>query len=46
LVIGTYTKGCENKGIYVYDFDVNTGDFNFKNASENTVNPRFNCFCR
>ena len=39
LVIGTYTKGCESKGIYVYDFDSNTGDFSFKNASENTVNP-------
>jgi 6-phosphogluconolactonase len=20
-----YTKGCESKGIYVYDYDVNTG---------------------
>jgi len=41
LVIGTYTKGCESKGIYVYDFDVITGDFNFKNTSENTVNPSY-----
>ena len=41
LVIGTYTKGCESKGIYVYDFDSNTGDFSFKNASENIVNPSF-----
>ena len=41
LVIGTYTKECESKGIYVYDFDSKTGDFSFKNASENTVNPSY-----
>ena len=32
---------CDSKGIYVYDFDSNTGDFNFKNASENVVNPSY-----
>jgi 6-phosphogluconolactonase len=21
LLIGTYTKGCDSKGMYVYDFD-------------------------
>jgi 6-phosphogluconolactonase len=30
LLIGTYTKGCDSKGMYVYDFDSDTGDFNFK----------------
>ncbi|MEZ7504402.1 lactonase family protein [Flavobacterium sp. Arc2] len=44
LVIGTYTKGCESKGIYVYSFDANTGDFNFKNAAESTVNPSYLTF--
>ena len=34
LIIGTYTKGCESKGIYVYDFDAESGDFHFKNESK------------
>jgi 6-phosphogluconolactonase len=41
LIIGTYTNSCESKGIYVYDFDSNTGNFNFKNATENIVNPSY-----
>ena len=41
LLIGTYTNSCESKGIYVYDFDSNTGNFNFKNATENVVNPSY-----
>ncbi|MGA9639067.1 lactonase family protein [Flavobacterium sp.] len=42
LLIGTYTKSCDSKGVYVYDFDVNTGDFRFKNATNNkTDNPSF-----
>ena len=31
LLIGTYTNKCDSKGIYVYDFDAKTGNFNFKN---------------
>lgn len=41
LIVGTYTNNCDSKGIYVYDFDTETGDFNLKNASENTVNPSY-----
>ena len=41
LLIGTYTQGCESKGIYLYDFDSKTGDFNLKNTSAPTVNPSF-----
>ena len=41
LIIGTYTNSCESKGIYVYDFDSNTGNFNFKNATANVVNPSY-----
>jgi len=41
LLIGTYTKSCESKGIYVYDFDSNTGNLNFKNATANVVNPSY-----
>lgn len=41
LLIGTYTNSCDNKGIYVYDFDSNTGDFVFKNATEKVINPSY-----
>lgn len=41
LLIGTYTKSCESKGIYVYDFDSNTGDFSFKNSTEGVLNPSY-----
>jgi 6-phosphogluconolactonase len=39
LLIGTYTKGC-SKGMYVYDFDSDTGDFNLK-MFQNTINPSY-----
>jgi 6-phosphogluconolactonase len=41
LFIGTYTNSCDSKGIYVYDFDTNTGDFVFKNATEKVINPSY-----
>jgi 6-phosphogluconolactonase len=41
LLVGTYTKSCDSKGIYVYDFDALTGNFILKNTSESTVNPSF-----
>jgi 6-phosphogluconolactonase len=41
LLIGTYTNKCESKGIYVYDFNSKTGDFNFKNATEKVINPSY-----
>lgn len=41
LLIGTYTNSCESKGIYVYEFDTNSGDFSFKSASEQLVNPSY-----
>ena len=41
LLIGTYTNTCDSKGIYVYDFDTNTGDFVFKNATEKVINPSY-----
>jgi hypothetical protein len=40
LLIGTYTKGCDSKGMYVYDFDSDTGDFNLK-MFQNTINPSY-----
>ncbi|MFV8340812.1 lactonase family protein [Flavobacterium sp. XS2P39] len=41
LLIGTYTNSCDSKGIYTYDFDSNTANFKFKNATENVVNPSY-----
>lgn len=41
LVIGTYTNACESKGIYVYDFNVNTLSFKEKNSTEGVVNPSY-----
>lgn len=41
LIVGTYTNSCESKGIYVYEFDTNSGDFGFKSASEPIVNPSY-----
>ena len=41
LLVGTYTNSCESKGIYVYEFNTTTADFNFKNVSENTLNPSY-----
>lgn len=44
LLIGTYSNKCDSKGIYVYEFDIKTGDFNFKNATENVINPSYLSF--
>ncbi len=41
LLIGTYTNSCDSKGIYVYDFNTNTGDFVFKSATEKVINPSY-----
>ena len=41
LLIGTYTNSCESKGIYSYDFNTETADFQLKNSTENVVNPSY-----
>jgi 6-phosphogluconolactonase len=41
LLIGTYTKSCESKGIYVYEFDSKTGEYSLKNNTENIINPSY-----
>lgn len=41
LLIGTYTKSCESKGVYVYEFDSETGESHYKSATENSINPSF-----
>ncbi|WP_284652013.1 lactonase family protein [Flavobacterium terrisoli] len=41
LFIGTYTKTCDSKGVYLYEFDTATGETKMKAATENVVNPSF-----
>lgn len=41
LIVGTYTKSCDSKGIYVYQFDSKTGEFSLKNNTENIINPSY-----
>lgn len=41
LIVGTYTNACQSKGIYVYDFNVNTLDFKLKSNTENVINPSY-----
>ncbi|HEU4495580.1 MAG TPA: lactonase family protein [Flavobacterium sp.] len=41
LIVGTYTDSCESKGIYVYDFSTDTGDFSLKAAAEDVSNPSY-----
>ncbi len=41
LLVGTFTKSCDSKGIYVYQFDANSGDFVFKSSTENILNPSY-----
>ncbi len=41
LIIGTYTNTCVSKGIYIYDFNSQTGDFTFKNATDKVINPSY-----
>ncbi len=41
LLVGTYTKNCDSKGIYVYDFDSETANFKTKNSSDTVINPSY-----
>lgn len=41
LIVGTYTRTCESKGIYVYEFDSATGGVTLKNNTENVLNPSY-----
>ena len=41
LIVGTYTKSCDSKGIYVYEFNSKTGEFSLKNNTENILNPSY-----
>lgn len=41
LLVGTYTKSCQSKGIYVFEFDTNTAEFKLKSSTENIINPSY-----
>lgn len=41
LLVGTYSRYCESKGLYVYEFDTKTAAFNLKNSTENIINPNY-----
>lgn len=41
LLIGTYTQPGKSEGIYVYKFNVRTGEFEAKSVSTGLVNPSF-----
>lgn len=40
LIIGTYTK-TQDKGLFVYKFDSQTGDLSFESATEGIQNPSY-----
>lgn len=41
LLIGTYTNACKSEGIYVYDFNTETADFQLKKSSKKIINPSY-----
>ncbi len=41
LIIGTYTNKCDSKGVYVYEFDTNTGNFTLQSESVPTDSPSY-----
>jgi len=41
LVVGTYTNACQSKGIYVYDFNVNTLEAKLKSSTDAVINPSY-----
>ena len=40
LFVGTYTSG-KSKGIYVYNFDANTGEVKWVSNTDSSANPSF-----
>jgi 6-phosphogluconolactonase len=41
FLVGTYSNACKSDGIYVYDFDLKTGNTSLFNHTENVVNPSY-----
>jgi 6-phosphogluconolactonase len=41
LLIGTYTKNCDSKGIYLYSYNQETAQAKLKSSTENAINPSY-----
>ncbi|WP_166926058.1 lactonase family protein [Flavobacterium poyangense] len=41
LLVGTYTNTCPSNGIYVYEFNADSGNFKLKGSSENVLSPSY-----
>ncbi|KAA8485914.1 6-phosphogluconolactonase [Arcticibacter tournemirensis] len=41
LLVGTYTDKGTSEGIYVYDFDINSGKASYKNVAKGIDNPSY-----
>ncbi len=41
LLVGTYTDKCDSNGIYIYEFDTQTGDFSVKTNTDQIKNPSY-----
>jgi 6-phosphogluconolactonase len=41
LLVGTYTNGGKSEGIYVYDFNTQTGDFKPRSVAKGVENPSY-----
>ena len=41
LFVGTYTEGKPDLGIYIYEFDLKSGNLKFMSNAENITNPSF-----
>ena len=41
LLIGTYTTSTNNDGIWVYDFDTQTGNFTYKSKVSGVESPSY-----
>lgn len=41
LIVGTYTNSCKSDGIYVYDFNSETAEFQLKSSTNAIINPSF-----
>ncbi|KAF2517704.1 lactonase family protein [Flavobacterium foetidum] len=41
LLIGTYTNTCQSNGIYVYEFNADSGSFKQKNSTQNIISPSY-----
>lgn len=44
LLVGTYTKPCESKGVYIFSFDMETAETKLTGSTQSALNPSFLSF--